>query len=71
MNFIKLTAPNNDPVWINPNCIERIVRVSVRPQTEWEAKHDGGIKTSRIDLSGGEMQIVQETPEQIIKLINP
>ena len=70
MNFIKLTAPNGNPVWINSDSIDRIVKIisTDRQQTDYEKRL---IKKSRLDLSGGEMQIVQETPEQIIKLINP
>jgi len=62
MNFIKLTAPNGNPVWINSDSIDRIVKT-----TDFDGRL---IKKSRLDLSGGEMQIVQETPEEIIKLIN-
>jgi len=59
MNFIKLTAPNGNPVWINSDSIDRIVKT-----TDFDGRL---IKKSRLDLSGGEMQIVQETPEQIMQ----
>jgi len=66
MNFIKLTAPNGNPVWINSDSIDRIVKTipTDGQDTDYERRL---IKKSRLDLSGGEMQIVQETPEQIMQ----
>jgi len=65
--MIKLTAPNGDPVWINPFAIERLRGLNNSPARGEISRSD--IRNAHMNLSCGEIQIVQETPELINELI--
>lgn len=59
MKFIKLTYEDNTPVYVNMALV-----------VGFEEYNRGAVSCTRITLSYGTTTAVQETPEQILALLN-